>query len=145
MVRLGYERAGLLADAEARVTFMRLQRTAEGQVFRQSDELKLVRGRLALLVITWTLMHEIDATSPLWGFTPESLAAADARLIVTIRARNHEASAEVFDMSIYNPANIAFGMTYQNVVQGDATGRIHADLRKLDLVEPDQDAANVPS
>jgi hypothetical protein len=30
-------------------------------------------------------------------------------------------------------------------VQGDATGRIHADLRKLDLVEPDQDAANVPS
>jgi len=138
MIRLGYDRAGFLADAEARVTFMRLQRTAEGQVFRQSDDLKLVRSRLALMVLTWTLMHEIDATSPLLGFTPESLRAADARLIVTIRARNHAAGSEVFDMSLYDAADIAFGMIYQDVVQADATGRIQADLRKLDLVEPEE-------
>jgi inward rectifier potassium channel len=137
MIRLGYGRAGFLGDAEARVTFMRLQRTAEGQVFRQSDELKLVRSRLALMVLTWTLMHEIDAMSPLQGFTSESLAAADARLIVTIRARNHAAGSEVFDMSLYDPADIAFGMIYQDVVRADATGRIQADLRKLDLVEPE--------
>jgi inward rectifier potassium channel len=138
MVRLGYQRAGLLADAEARITFMRLQQTAEGQVYRQSDELKLVRGRLALMVLTWTVMHEIDDASPLRGFTAESLAATDARLIVTIRARNHEAGAEVFDMMIYDPADIAFGMTYQDVVHRDeATGRIHADLRLIDRVEPE--------
>jgi len=137
MIRLGYDRAGFLGDAEARLTFMRLQRTAEGNVFRQSDELKLVRSRLALMVLTWTLMHEIDETSPFHGFTPESLTTADARLIVTIRARNHAAGAEVFDISLYNPGDIAFGMTYRDVVRADATGRIQADLRKLDLVEPE--------
>ena len=142
MIRLGYDRAGFLGDAEARVTFMRLLQTAEGNVFRQSDELKLVRSRLALMVLTWTLMHEIDETSPFWGFTPESLITADARLIVTIRARNHAAGAEVFDMFLYNPKDVAFGMIYQDVVNADATGKIQADLRKLDLVEPE---ARVPS
>ena len=125
---------------------MRLQRTAEGPVFRQSDELKLVRGRMALMVLTWTLMHEIDETSPLQGFTAESLAAADARLIVTFRARNPAAGSEVFDMSIYDHSAIAFGMIYQDVVQGDATGRIYADLRKLDLIEPEaRGGAGAPS
>jgi inward rectifier potassium channel len=137
MIRMGYERAGSLADAEARVTFMRLARTEEGHVFRQSDELKLVRNRLALMVLSWTLMHEIDAASPLYGFTQESLAAADARLIVTIRARNHAAGAEVFDIAFYNPAGVLFGMSYQDMVHRDDDGRIHADLRKLDLVAPD--------
>jgi inward rectifier potassium channel len=138
MIRTGYERAGSLADAEARVTFMRLIQTAEGQTYRQSDELKLIRNRLALMVLSWTLMHEIDAESPLLGFTQESLAASDARLIVTMRARNHAAGAEVFDLAIYNPAEVLFGMSYQDMVHRDeTTGRIHADLRKLDLVEPD--------
>jgi len=145
MVRMGYERAGSLADAEARVTFMRLLRTEEGHTYRQSDELKLIRNRLALMVLSWTLMHKIDAASPLYGFTPESLAAADARLIVTIRARNHAAGAEVFDVAIYNPAEVLFGMSYQDMVHRDeTTGRIHADLRKLDLVEPDVGADTTP-
>jgi hypothetical protein len=57
---------------------------------------------------------------------------------VTIRARNHEAGAEVFDMTIYDPTDIVFGMTYRDVVHRDeATGRIHADLRLIDLVEPE--------
>jgi inward rectifier potassium channel len=140
MIRMGYERAGSLADAEARVTFMRLLATEDGQTYRQSDELSLNRSRLALMVLSWTLMHEIDAASPMYGFTHESMVAADARLIVTMRARNHAAGAEVFDMIIYNPAEILFGMSYQDMVHRDATGRIQADLRKLDLVGPDTGA-----
>jgi hypothetical protein len=67
------------------------------------------------------------------------MAAADARLIVTIRARNHAAGAEVFDMAIFNPAEVLFGMRYQDMVHRDErTGHIHADLRKLDLLEPDR-------
>jgi inward rectifier potassium channel len=137
MVRMGYDRAGSLADAEARMTFMRLIQTAEGQTYRQSDELKLIRNRMALMVLSWTLMHEIDAESPLHGFTPERLAASDARLIVTMRARNHAAGAEVFDIAMYHPEEVLFGMSYQDMVHRDDAGRIHADLRKLDLVERD--------
>ena len=137
MIRMGYERAGSLADAEARVTFMRLAKTPEGQTYRQSDELTLTHSRLALMVLAWTLMHEIDETSPLYGLTEETLAAADARLIVTIRARNHAAGAEVFDIAFFDSKQIAFGMAYQDMVDQDEAGRIHADLRKLDHVAPD--------
>ncbi|MBW4021887.1 MAG: hypothetical protein HIU92_01920 [Proteobacteria bacterium] len=137
MVRMGYERAGSLADAEARVTFMRLMRTPAGQTYRQSDELTLVHSRLALMVLAWTLMHEIDEASPLHGLTAESLIASDARLIVTIRARNHAPGADIFDIAFFDSQQIAFGMAYEDMVYQDEAGRIHADLRKLGHVAPD--------
>jgi inward rectifier potassium channel len=137
MIRIGYKRAGALADAEAHVTFMRLQRRPNGEMFRQSDELKLLRNRMAMMVVSWTVMHEIDAESPLYGFTQEGLTAADARLIVTIRARNHAAGAEVFDITLYHPTEIQFGMHYQDMVHRIEDGRIEADMRKLGLIEPD--------
>ena len=137
MIRLGYKRAGSLADAEAHVTFMRLERKPNGEMFRQSDELKLVRNRMAMMVVGWTVMHEIDPASPFFGYSPERLAASDGRLIVTIRARNHAAGAEVFDMNLYHADDIQFGMHYQDMVQRIEDGRIEADMRKLSLVEPD--------
>jgi inward rectifier potassium channel len=137
MTRVAYDRAGLLADFEARLTFMRFMRTTGGRSFRHSGELVLTRSRLALLVLTWTIMHEIDTAGPLSGLTTEKLVETDARLIVTIKARNMAAGAEVFDMAVYTAEQILFGMNYQDVVtSGDAT-HINADLRELNLVEPD--------
>ena len=116
---------------------MRLQRRPNGEMLRQSDELKLLRNRMAMMVVSWTVMHEIDAESPLYGFTPERLADVDARLIVTIRARNHAAGAEVFDITLYHPNEILFGMHYQDMVHRIKDGRIEADMRKLGVIEPD--------
>jgi inward rectifier potassium channel len=137
MIRMGYKRAGSLADAEAHVTFMRLERLPNGEIFRQSDELKLVRNRMALVVVGVTVMHEIDAESPFHGYTPERLAATDGRLIVTIRARNQAAGAEIFDIGLYHSDDIQFGMRYQDMVHRIENGRIEADMGKLDLIEPE--------
>jgi inward rectifier potassium channel len=35
-------------------------------------------------MLSWTAMHPIDETSPLYGETPESLAASDADILVTL-------------------------------------------------------------
>ncbi len=149
MIRMGYKRAGSLADVEARVTFMRLERQPNGELFRQSDELKLVRNRMALVVVGVVVMHEIDAESPLHGYTPERLADADGRLIVTIRARNQAAGAEIFDLTLYHADAIQFGMRYQDMVHRIENGRIEADMGKLDLIEPEPeptpDAAGAPA
>jgi inward rectifier potassium channel len=70
MIRLAYDRAGSLADAEARVAFMRFMRSPEGNLYRHSEELLLTRN-LALLVLSWTIMHQIDEASPLCGVTAD--------------------------------------------------------------------------
>src|SRR6202045_3732461 len=45
--------------------------------------------RLPLFALTWTVMHVIDEKSPLAGYDAERLEEGDARLLLSIEARDH--------------------------------------------------------
>lgn len=137
MVRLGNGRLTLLADASARANALLGERSREGLRFRRAHELKLDRPHLAVFALTWTLMHEIDEKSPLFGMTERSLADAEVSIILSVEARDHAIGTQVYDMRSYSAADIAFGMHYQDAVTIDEQGRPHGDLTRLSLLEPD--------
>jgi inward rectifier potassium channel len=137
MIRLGNGRLTLLADAHARANALIGERTQEGLRFRRAHELKLDRPHLAVFALTWTLMHEIDDKSPLFGMTARSLADAEISIILSVEARDHALSAQVYDLRSYGAADIVFGMHYQDAVTVDEQGRPHGDLRRLSLLAPD--------
>jgi inward rectifier potassium channel len=137
MVRIANGRDAVLAGATARLAVLKWYISDEGRTYRQAFDLKLVRDNLALFLLTWTLMHEIDESSPLYGIDAEKLNSGEAVVILTIEARDHASSADVFDVKFYGPGKILPGMNYQDAVSHDENGRTHADLRKLSLVEPD--------
>ncbi|MEO8716510.1 MAG: ion channel [Acetobacteraceae bacterium] len=135
MVRIANGRTGTLTDARVTLTVLMAEHSAEGLSFRRNYDLKLVRHRLPLLPLTWTLMHELGPASPLHGLDAAALAAADARLLLTISARDPALAAEVHDARDYPAANILFGMRYADAVVTDAQGRTLADLTLLSEVE----------
>ena len=138
MVRIANGRATLLADAQARLSVLVAEETAEGQRFRRSYDLVLVRDRFALFALTWTLIHRIDSGSPLFGCTAPQLAAQEVRLFLSIEARDVALAAQVHDIHAYRHDRILFGMRYEDAVSWDEQGRTLADLGKLSLVVPDQ-------
>jgi inward rectifier potassium channel len=135
MVRLANGRAGLLMDANARMAALIGERTHEGQFFRRVHDLKLSRTRMPVFALTWTLMHEIDETSPLWGLDEAGFARTDIRLFVAVEAHDGNLAADVNDMKDYGPPDVAFGMRYADAVSIDAEGRTIADLGRLSLLE----------
>src|SRR5690349_1824070 len=69
--RVANQKGHLVTSARLHVTLLREHRTAEGmQIFRMLD-LSLVRDHHPAFRRTWTVMHRIDAASPLAGATPE--------------------------------------------------------------------------
>ncbi len=140
-IRIANGRLTLLADAQAQVSALLMEVTAEGQRFRRPHDLKLRRSSFPLFALTWTLAHVIDETSPLFGWDQQRLQAEDVRLFVTLRARDVALAAEVHDIHSYGQGEILFGMRYQDAVSWDAQGRTVADLNKLSLVVPDDAAA----
>ena len=48
---------------------------------RRFEELKLVRSRTPLFALSWTVMHRIDETSPLYGRTANSLIENQIELL----------------------------------------------------------------
>jgi inward rectifier potassium channel len=135
MVRFANGRAGLLMDANARMAALIGERTHEGQFFRRVHDLKLSRTRMPVFALTWTLMHEIDETSPLWGLDEAGFARADIRMFVAVEAHDGNLAADVSDMKDYGPADVVFGMRYADAVSIDAQGRTIADLGRLSLLE----------
>ncbi|TMA41548.1 MAG: ATP-sensitive inward rectifier potassium channel 10, partial [Deltaproteobacteria bacterium] len=84
MFRLGNERASQVIEATVRVVLVRTERTSEGVVYYRMRDLRLERDRSPALARSWTVMHPIDASSPLHRATPETLARDEVELILTI-------------------------------------------------------------
>src|SRR6266852_5240248 len=76
MVRFANERHNIIGNANARLWMFRNIQTAEGQPIRRFTELSLLRSESPALVLSWTLYHVIDETSPLYGLGPDEMTAA---------------------------------------------------------------------
>ncbi len=70
MFRAANQRGNQILEAEITLTLARTTTTREGLVMRRFEELDLVRERTSLFALSWTVMHRIDATSPLHGAEP---------------------------------------------------------------------------
>jgi inward rectifier potassium channel len=64
-------------------------------------------------------MHAIDEKSPLAGYDAERLEEGDARLFLTIEARDNAIGAAVQDMRIYTAVDVLFGVHYAEAVTLD--------------------------
>jgi inward rectifier potassium channel len=140
MVRIANGRMTLLTNATVRMGVVLFEESAEGHSLRRLHDLALSNASLSLFPMTWTVMHEIDEKSPLAGYDAERFEEGDARLFLSIEARDHAIGALVHDMRIYTAVEVLFGMHYAEAVTVDDQRRPVADLTRLSLVEPDPSA-----
>ncbi len=137
MVRIGNGRAAPLMDATAKLNVLMFETTAEGNVFRRVQELRLQRAHLPVFPLTWTIMHVLDERSPLHGYNEPQAIAADVRMFMTLEARDPTLATMVHDLRAYAPEDIRFGMRYADAVTVGENGIIVADLTKISALEPD--------
>jgi inward rectifier potassium channel len=137
VVRIANGRLTLLTNATVRLGVVLLEVSDEGRPIRRLHDLPLVNANLSLFPLTWEVMHEIDENSPLSGYGAEQLKADDARLILTIEARDHALGVAIHDLHIYTASEVLFGMQYAEAVTLDDQLRPVADLTRLSLVEND--------
>jgi inward rectifier potassium channel len=138
MIRIANGREHRLTDATAQLGVLVNEWSQEGHFFRRIVDLRLVRSRLPLFALTWTLMHEIDETSPLHGLDAKDLGDAIVRLFLSIEARDPALAARVYDIRDYGPEAIFHGHRYVDAVAIDASGRTIADLTRISWTEPER-------
>ena len=64
MFRLGNARGNTIVDAHLNVAVLLDEQSAEGHSLRRLHDLKLHRETSPMFTLTWTVMHDIDETSP---------------------------------------------------------------------------------
>jgi inward rectifier potassium channel len=141
VVRIANGRLTLLTNATVRLGVVLLEVSEEGRPIRRLHDLPLVNANLSLFPLTWEVMHEIDEKSPLAGYDEEQYKAGDARLVLTIEARDHALGAPIHDLHMYTSSEVLFGMHYAEAITLDGQMRPVADLTRLSLVEEDSGIA----
>jgi inward rectifier potassium channel len=131
MIRVANARANMISDAAAQLWLLRTERTAEGQTFRRFHRLALHRHENPTFVLSWTLLHAIEPSSPLYGQTAEDLAASEVTLIMVLSGIDENATQILRARRSYDSSLIRWGYRYADILQADATGRVNIDYSRF--------------
>jgi inward rectifier potassium channel len=134
MFRVGNERASQIIEAHVRVVLMRTERTAEDVVYYRLRDLTLERERSPALARSWTVMHRIDESSPLYGATPETLARDEVELMLTVVGIDETSAQNVHARFTYGHQQIQWGARHADMLAELDDGRLQLDVREFHRV-----------
>jgi inward rectifier potassium channel len=133
--RAANRRRNLVVEAEVSVNLLRDLTTIEGETMRRFDELRVIRARSPLFFMTWTVMHRIDAESPLFGETRESLKDKHAEIVVVMKGLDETFVSTIHARTSYTPDEIVWGRRLADIFVTDAQGRRAIDFTRFHDVE----------
>ena len=128
--RITNARSNTLMNLEARVLLMTVVNN-DGLPKRDFVDLELERRKVYFLPLTWTIVHPIDATSPLYGKSREDLARISAEILILIQAFDDSFSQVVHSIYSYRHAEIVWGAKFVPAFSVDPEGDLILDLDRV--------------
>jgi inward rectifier potassium channel len=128
--RITNARSNVLMDLEARVLLMTVNRT-DGQLKRAFIDLPLERRHVYFFPLTWTIVHPIDAASPLSGKTADDLREIEAELLILIKGFDDTFSQQVHSQYSYRHDEILWGAKFVPAFAVDRQGDLVLDVNKV--------------
>jgi inward rectifier potassium channel len=122
---------------ELRGTVMMARRKKDGtSADREFIPLKLERDRVVFFPLTWTVVHPIDQSSPLWGWREQDLRESNAEFLVLLNGFDETFSQNVHTRSSYTADEVVWGAKFRNVFnEPDERGTISIDIGKIHEIE----------
>jgi inward rectifier potassium channel len=137
MLRVANLRNQSMVEAEFRIMLTRDELVREtGEMFRHFYQLKLAFDRLIVFPAALTLRHIMDEQSPLYGVTPESLAASRATFIASVVGIETVIPASVQTQKDYSWRDVRFGERFVDIYTEHGDGKLTVDYGRLHDTEP---------
>jgi inward rectifier potassium channel len=136
LFRMANERTGHVVDAKVSVMLVRNEVDEDGTPVRRAHDLPLVRGGTALFSHAWTAAHVIGRDSPLFRESAESLAAAEAEVIVTLTGFDEGLTRTIHARHAYAASRIRWNARFKEIVTLLPDGVRQVDYRCFHDVVP---------
>jgi len=131
MFRIGNGRDTSLVDTKISLTTLRSQITQEGISMQRFVDLKLERNQSPFFLLTWTVMHKMDESSPFFGYKADDFASQNISLFVSLMGHDETFSETMHTGWIYYSKNIYFGKKFEDVVYVNEKGGRLLDFSKF--------------
>jgi inward rectifier potassium channel len=135
MFRIANARTNQLISVEAVVNMGRLEET-DSKPKRAFYTLDLERRKVQFFPLHWVVVHPIDESSPLYGWTAERLAASDAEFTILLTATDETYAQTVNARSSYKPSEVVWAAKFVDMFLPSEDGVVTVDLGKIHDIEP---------
>ncbi len=108
-----------------------LNESEGGKVSRKFHELKLERPAVTFFSLTWTIVHPIDETSPMYGMNYKDLVDSDAELLILLKGFDDTFSQTVHTRFSYKFDEIVWGARFENIFIDSDNEITVVDINKL--------------
>lgn len=124
--RMANRRANILIEPEVTVTLMKVIKATSQ---RSYSLLKLERDKIMMFPMTWTVVHPIDADSPLAGKSQADLLDLEAEFIILVKAWDDTFGQTVHQRYSYRAEELVWGVKYTPAfgVNDDGDTEVHID------------------
>ncbi len=139
--RVANRRSNNLMEIEARVLLSTVE-SSVGNLLRKYRPLQLERSGVQFLPLTWTVVHAIDESSPLWGMTAADLAQHQAEFLILIKAFDDTFFQTVHVRHSYRHEEVVWGARFVPAFEADAQGEMVLDLRRLSEIASSESRGN---
>jgi inward rectifier potassium channel len=136
MLRCANARQNIVMEAQAQLRMIRDETTAEGYPIRRIHDLALQRSQHPIFLFGWTLLHVIDAASPLRDANTQALRKARAFLLLTISGTDETTGQTIMARARYEPDRLRWNHSFVDILSTDENGVDHFDYRRFHDVEP---------
>ncbi len=137
--RMGNLRSNIIAEAQVRIVLLQTYKTIEGESIRRQIDLKLIRSSSLFFALTWSVMHIIDETSPLYNLTAEDILRENIEFAVSLIGHDSTFLQTVHANLIYPPDSIIFDRYFADVIES-TNGKVNAlrydRFHDLKITEP---------
>lgn len=131
MFRMANERTSDLIEAEVQVMLSYIDLELGKRDF---DVLELEINRINLFALSWTVVHPIVESSPIWKWDMNELLTRDVEVIILVKAFETTFSNTVYQRHSYKASEILFGRKFLSTYS-PVNGMLEIDFRKLSDTE----------
>lgn len=134
--RITNARRNQIIELEAKVLFARFEQV-DGKPLRRFYPLKLERNKVVFFPLSWTIVHPMDADSPLYGMSADDLRATKGEFLILLTGFDETFSQTVHARSSYLAEEVVWGARFGDIYNRPANdGLLTIDVRKLHSIEP---------
>lgn len=135
MFRLMNTRTTVMIEPEIVVTMSIANNKNESKIERSFFQLNLERSKIMYLPTMWTIVHIIDDTSPLIGYTKDELIHLDAELYILVKYFEDSFSQQLYQLFSYSFKELEMDKKFTLSYEFDENGNTilnHNNLNKLE-------------
>ncbi|MBU6266359.1 MAG: hypothetical protein KGN34_02380 [Sphingomonadales bacterium] len=137
MLRAANQRHNMVYAAEARLSLL-VDAEIGGTPMRRFVDLKLIRDSNPTFTLTWTIMHAIDADSPLHGWLEAGGPLGGEELLVLVSGHDEASGQVIHGRWVYDEDDVRWGARFVDIVASDQDGTRTIDYRRFHDIEEQQ-------